>query len=423
MARFDLRAALPRHVVQLSPDSRAESGEILCSITADGEDAGCVGFRDRDGTRIVETLIVAPKYRRQRIGSHVLRWISRAAVARGGRRIEASIPDRNAAAMNVFRAAGFDLARAMGNRVRMSRQLTPLITVQPPSPAFASLRGTNVVTQHIAFGEAVAAALRSVPGVQLVLGLGSIGREFGDRNSDIDLFVIGRGHAIRTIPSGERWIAGFDFDVFVFDLDEAPYAGWDDERRQAVGEGAVLWADSARAVRELRRATYMRRSEQRARIAETLLSLSWVGFHPPSLNGRTEFGYYWALPSDMWVERGHLASAHASVDEAIGFLLALLFFANQQFLASRKWRRYLAEWLPWTPSRFPARLSAIEAGSRDEAGFTARAQALLELIEETFAYVRDSGLVPRDVYRAYQLTTPDYSSHNALRLRKVHADL
>jgi len=422
MRRFDLRAALPRHAIQLFPALGAELSVGVYRIIADGAAAGQIGFYDRDGTRIVEMLHVAPKFRRQRIGSYVLRWMARDAVARGARRIEATVPCSNAAAIKVLRAAGFTSVNVVGQSVRMSRRISPLTSVQTSAEAFAALRGTKIVTQHIALGELAATALCAVPGVQLVLGLGSIGRGFGDGSSDIDLFIIGRGTDVQRIPSGERWIAGFDFDLFVFDLDEAPYSGWDDDRRQAIGEGAVLWAENAGAISELRHATRMRRSEQRTRIAETLLSLSWLGFHPPSLDGRTEFGYFWTLPHDLWIQRGHLASAHASIDEAVGYLLALLFFANQQFLAPRKWRRYLVEWLPWTPERFSARLSAIEGGARDEPGFTSRARSVLSLIEETFGYIRDCDLVPPDVYRAYQRASPDYSSHNALRLRKGHAD-
>jgi len=69
---------------------------------------------------------------------------------------------------------------------------------------------------------------------------------------------------------------------------------------------AAVAAASSRAVAELRRAIRPRISELKARAAEALLSLSWIGFHPPSLAGRKELGYYWILPHDLWLQRGHV---------------------------------------------------------------------------------------------------------------------
>lgn len=422
MVRLDLSAVLPRHLVKLSSGPRGESEAMVYEIQADGMWAGSIGLREDSGTATVVSLRIEPQFRRVRIGSHVLRWLAHTAAARGAHTICADVHSTDRSAITEFRDAGFIDENPVNGLTRLTRHMKPLLSVQPLSPGFAVLRGRNVAAQHIALGEAAAMALRTVEGVQLVLGLGSIGRGFGDANSDVDLFVVGRGPSLRTIPNGERWLGGHDFDVFVFDLDEAPYAQWPDDRRQAIGEGAVLWAASSRAVAELRRAIRPRISELKARVAEALLSLSWIGFHPPSLAGRKELGYYWILPHDLWLHRGHVPSAHGSIDEAVGFLFALIFLANGQFLAPHKWRRYLVEWLVWTPADLRARIETIERAPRDEQAFAARAKDVLALIEETFERLKELRLLPRDVYRSFQRSTPDYSSHNALRLRNGHAD-
>jgi hypothetical protein len=406
----------------LSSGSRGESEEIVYDILADGMWAGSIGLREDSGTATVVSLRIEPQFRRGRIASHVLRWLAHAAAARGAHTICADAHSIDRSAIPEFRHAGFVDEKPVHGRAPLTRHVKPLQSVQPQSPGFAALPGRNVAAQHIALGEAAAMALRTVEGVQLVLGLGSIGRGFGDANSDVDLFVIGRGSSLRAIPSGERWLGGHDFDVFVFDLDEAPYAQWTDDRRQAISEGAVLWAANSQAVLELRRAIRPRTSELKARAAEALLSLSWIGFHPPSLAGRKELGYYWILPHDLWLQRGHVPSAHGSIDEAVGFLFALIFLANRQFLASHKWRRYLVEWLAWTPPDLGARIEKIERASRDEQAFAARAQDVLTLIEETFERLKELRLLPRDVYRSFRRSTPDYSSHNARRLRNGYAD-
>ena len=363
----------------------------------------------------ISHLFVVPALRRKRIGSYAIRLAVAYAMDMGTAEIHVHLERTNSAALLAFMACGFTREREVGGRssILLRRQVRPFEPVCDAGFSYRGLTGENIIRDHRALIEAAARGFSEIPDVQLVLALGSAGRGFADRFSDVDLFVIGRGRSLWQIDPGERWVDGIDFDVFVFDLDEAPYKTWDCDRRQALSEGVVAWARNRACIGKLRRAIRLRRREQRSMIAERLLQLTWIGFHPPSLAGTKRFGYYWSLPHDLWLQRGHLKSAHLTIDQASDLLLQLLFLLNDRLIPSAKWRRYLVSRLQALPSQFEQRLTLIESAARDHEAFDERAIVLLELIEDAFALLLDAGLVPQDVYRTYLSTTRDYCSHHA----------
>ena len=279
----------------------------------------------------------------------------------------------------------------------------------PEEPRYRLLAGENLYLHHAALAEAMVARLSTIRGVRAVIGLGSLGRGFGDVWSDVDLAVLGTGPAIRRLPTGESWLAGVSVDVFVIDLSAAPPERWDDARRQAVGEGVLLHCADADLRAKLRRTVRLGAAERSARISGTLLRLGWLGFCPRAWVGQVRHGYLWPLPHDLWIRRGDLPSAHATADQALALALQLLFLVNARFPPDAKWLRFLAPGLSWLPEGADQLLETAETAPRDEDGFATRADAVLRLIETAAERLETGGELPSDIYRSYVRSSPEYA--------------
>jgi predicted nucleotidyltransferase len=262
---------------------------------------------------------------------------------------------------------------------------------------------------HAALAEALTHSLQELPGVQAILGLGSLARNFADSWSDLDLAVLGSGPDLTQLWRGERSLAGIDVDLFVVDLESSPPETWDDSRLQAFEESVLLFARDTSIIQLLQQAVRFDEQEQNRKIREIVLMLGWIGFQPRAWSDLHKYGYLWSVPYDLWMRRGSTASAHATVDRALDLTVQLLFLTNRQRIPDVKWRRFLVPHLPWLPPHFASLLEQVETGMRNEDGFLSRATAVLTIVEGVVSYLEEIGRISGDLYQTYLRTAPDYA--------------
>jgi len=398
-------------------DGLRQSGwEYQCMVVEnDRHSIGYFDYRYRNRTGEILGLYLDSQFRRGRVGRHLLRWVVAQLREHGCRKVQVEVYGDNVASLRTCRAAGFQRDAAQervedGKQVYgLCRSVEPFRRLSAPEPYYALLHGTNLYLHHVAVAEALVEQIQRIPGVEAILGLGSLARGFADEWSDVDLAVLGRGRGLRGLWLGERWLAGLSVDLFMVDLDRAPLSQWDDSRLQAFEESIVLFGRDASVIRSLQRAVRLGKRERLDRIRETLLKLGWLGFAPRTWYGQSKYGYIWSLPHDLWIRRGSVASAHTTVDRAADYALQLLFLTNGRRVPDPKWRRYLAPGLPWLPADFPALLESVEEGPRDSNGFRARAESTLAIIERTVQYLEAMGDIRDDLYKPYLRISPDYN--------------
>lgn len=358
-------------------------------------------------------LYIAPKARGLRIGSMAAELAIEELARLGAKSVSALIFEDNAASSRLFRSLAFarsSRARPEDSRPvwRWMRRLAARPRLQPANPLAAALSGENHVIAHAAAGMLIARRFLAVPGVEAVLGLGSIARGFGDQYSDIDILVLGRGESIQAIATGEHFISGTSIDLFAVDRIAAPIRSWSLERREAVMDSVVLASSREFSPRSLARTCRLSRREQRSMAVELLLQLGWVGCHPPAWDGSVKHGYDWCLPPDVWRHRGQSLPAHLTVDYAFDLVLRLVYLLNGRIPPDPKWRLHLTPGLPWTPRSFHSLRDAILLPPRVPRTLDARLAAVRSLAGAAARRASTMGLLGKDMYRQWTKTATDY---------------
>lgn len=257
---------------------------------------------------------------------------------------------------------------------------------------------------------ALARKLSDLPGIDAVIGLGSIGRHFADDSSDIDLMVLGRGPSVIQLQTGEHFVAGTSVDVFAVDLESAPVNSWSRERREAVLEGVVLFASSNFDVRRLAKDCQLSPIERRLLVCDAFLRLGWIGFQPPEWDGRLLYGYKWTLAPNVWEQRGCLDCAHQTVDDAFELALQALYAINHVHLPDRKWRLFLASGLQWQPMRFGAELKSVLRPARTSDTYASRVRAVRRIVSSIGKEAARRRLISGDIYAFWRQSADDYAT-------------
>jgi GNAT superfamily N-acetyltransferase/predicted nucleotidyltransferase len=382
--------------------------ELLLARLGD-RDVGYVDYAAEGRRGEILGLYVEPRARRLGLGGYLTAAGLEKLASWGCTSASANAFDNNHASRATAAALGLTASGRRGTRqlLRLRTTLRPFERVQPRLNGYDELVGESWLSHHRAMARVLAGRLGRLPGVQAVLGLGSVARGFADAWSDLDLAVILEGG--RGVPwRGERWFAGVSVDLYAVDLEAAPIAGWDESRRQAFEEGIVLYRCPAFSVPRLRAALRLSERARRAAIVELLFKIGWLGFEPRAWYGKVVHGYRWALPPRLWLERGSVPSAHVMVDRVLDYLFELLFLINGRRPVDPKWRRYLVEHLGWLPQHFSRRLATLESARRDRGGFTVRAKALHELVEDVVAELVTRGDWPKAPYASILRTVGEY---------------
>jgi len=124
---------------------------------------------------------------------------------------------------------------------------------------------------------------------------------------------------------------------------------------------------------------------------------------------KMKYGYNWILPYDLWLRRGSIEAAHATVDNALDLAIQLLFLINNRHIPDLKWRRYLVSGLPWVPNDFHVTLVKAEAKFLTKKNFMTRATAVLHLVEQLIQRMQKERLLNGDIYKNYLNSSVDYN--------------
>ncbi len=385
------------------------------TIEDEGQIVGYLDYRYRKHRGEILGVYLDAHIRDQRVGPHLLRWIIADLRRRNCHKVFVTIDTKNSVAIDRCLALGFKYREKRNDTnedtstTSLHYDIPSLLYLSLPKKAYTLLQGENMYLHHAALAEVVTHSLQELPGVQAILGLGSLFRHFGDSWSDLDLAVLGSGPDLAQLWRGERSFAGIDVDLFVVDLESFPPDTWDDSRLQAFEESVILFARDASIIQLLQQAVRFDEKEQIIKIQEIVLKLGWIGFQPRAWYDLHKYGYLWSVPYDLWLRRGSTASAHATVDRVLDFTVQLLFLTNRQRIPDVKWRRFLVPHLPWLPPHFASLLEQVDTGIRNEDGFLSRATAVLTIVEGVVSYLEEVGKINGDIYQTYLRTTRDYS--------------
>ena len=384
-------------------------------IETNGEPIGYLDYCRQRRSAEIFGIYLEPRFRYQRIGRHMLRWVIAQMRELGCRMVTTEVYADNAASVRADRAVGF-MRDPSRDRVEdgkiihaFCKHIDPFKRLSPEESLYKRLQGDNIYLHHVAVAEAIVEQIRHLRGVEIILGLGSLARGFADKWSDVDLAVLGRGEGLNRLWRGERLLAGLSIDLFVVDLDAAPPTKWDSSRRQAFEESIVLFTRAASVLHSVSSKISLGKGERTGKIHETLLKIGWIGFQPRDWFGQNKYGYDWSLPHDLWIRRGCASSAHATIDQALDYAIQLLFLANGQHVPDLKWRRYLATGLPWVPTGFSSLIKEADYRRRDKQGFSSRAAAVRSIIEKTVHHLQKTGVIKGNLYKSYLRISPDYN--------------
>jgi RimJ/RimL family protein N-acetyltransferase len=404
----------PRSLLEHQAHLRARLDDYRClMVHTEGELAGFVDFGRSGRAGELLGVFIEPRWRKHRLGALAMRYAMACLRLQGARSVSCGVYDWNLPSVRACRRAGFlQTGRTSkdehGTIAKFARALTPAERIAPSDRRYVDLQGDNAFVYHLAVADSLASALASMDGVQAVLGLGSLARGFGDGWSDIDIGVLAKSGTANRFWRGERWIAGVSIDLYAIDLDMMPPMAWDHARRQAFEESIVLAEKTPGEAGRVLRPTRLKQVERRQEITKLVFQMGWLGFMPRAWRHENRLGYRWAQPSDLWLRRGHLASAHLTVDRAADMLMQILFLLNKRFVPYAKWRRFLVGGLSSLPGPFEQRMRCIDVTPRSRSGFYIRAQALLDLVDEVSLRLTRAGLLAGNVYARFVEESTDY---------------
>jgi len=390
--------------------------EYQCmTIEDEGQIVGYLDYRYRKHLAEILGVYLDTHRRGQRLGLHLLRWIIADLRQRNCQKVFVTIDTKKGGAVDWYLALGFQYREKRNDThedtstTSLYYDIPPLLYLSLPQKAYTLLQGENIYLHHAALALALTHSLQELPGVQAILGLGSLFRHFADSWSDLDLAVLGSGPDLAELWRGERNLAGIDVDLFVVDLASSPPDTWDASRLQACSESVLLFARDTSIVQCLQFAVSFDEKEQIRKIQEIVLKLGWIGFQPRVWYDLHKYGYLWSVPYDLWMRRGSTASAHVTIDTALDLTVQLLFLTNKQRIPDVKWRRFLVPHLSWLPPHFASLLDQVDTGQRTQDGFLSRATAVLTIVEGVVFYLEEIGRINGDLYQTYLRTAPDYS--------------
>ncbi|MBN1547392.1 MAG: GNAT family N-acetyltransferase [Syntrophaceae bacterium] len=386
----------------------------LMIAESNGEAIGYIDYSVNNNTGEVIGLFIVPAWRNRRVGLHLLRCVLAILRDKGCHAVQVEVFESNKPSKKLLRRAGFYLDSKINRaedpkRVLVFKSLlAPFERLGDLEPGYGLLKGENIYIQHMALAEAFVSCIRDLPGLEMVLGLGSLSRGFADQWSDLDIAILARGSVVDSFWRGELWFMGVSIDLFVVDIDSCPPCNWDASRKQAFQESIVLFTNSRQQIRNLRSVLHQGIEERRDTATELLFRIGWLGYMPRSWFMKERFGYIWALPPDEWIHRGSVAAAHITIDQVFEMELALLFVANNRRIPDPKWRRFLAPSLPWLPSKFDQNIKILELTNRNRSAFDQRSCALLDMIDATVEYLEKQDILRGNLYRRFLRKFSDY---------------
>jgi predicted nucleotidyltransferase len=237
------------------------------------------------------------------------------------------------------------------------------------SRPYVKIEGPNLAPEYLNTAQAFLPEFIKMDGVVGVTLNGGVSRGYADELSEIDLtvyFESGAFEKLKTgkapIPFGITMLDGQLFDLKPADIREEEQAEWEQVKLWDASYAKILYDPDAKIT---------------ALLADKLQSKP----APDAADGGL-FACWWCfkLAGDIWLKRGDVLQGHMIMNEAVKYLLKVLFLLNSEYIPHEKWLLHMSRTLEWTPPMWEERLeAALLPSDRSPAGLKARQEAITEL--------------------------------------------
>jgi len=182
-----------------------------------------------------------------------------------------------------------------------------------------------------------------IPDVVGIVFLGGIARGYFDGSSDIDLGIFKKQGVDIGLKDKFLMMDGIEVQIWLEDYESELTAAWDMPKRWTYSQGLIHFDPEGKIKHLLEDKVPLKAQERRELLMEGLCLSEWY------INRLTQ----------LWVERGSLASAHHMLGTGLNYFLNMLFVLNHELIPDSKWKLYCAGRLPKLPDGFTAHMEAI----------------------------------------------------------------
>ena len=197
--------------------------------------------------------------------------------------------------------------------------------------------GKNIYKTFLKAGKIISAKIARREGVIGILGTGSIGRKYGDEESDLDLLVYAESQHVRELAKlvSHGWTAykGMEFDIIVLDYNRAlkarvPSIFWTQIKRWDHQNSQILYDSRGRLKDLIKKKVVYPDCEQKQFMEKYKIRVhEHLVFFP-----------------DLWASRGNLYNVIDTLHRAVQYLLLWIYAKNKLFEPfADKWLFYHLE--------------------------------------------------------------------------------
>ncbi len=203
--------------------------------------------------------------------------------------------------------------------------------------------------------------------------LGAVARGYFDSSADIDVAVFKKRGSQVPFAGQFQHVEGIEVHCHLADYEEEAAAAWNMAKRWTFSQARLFYDPQGRIAELIADKVPLRPEERKWLLMSGLCLSEW----------------YINRLSQLWVERGNVASAHHMFATGLDYFLDMLFAWNRQLVADAKWKYYCAEKLERLPAGFREGMQAtmllrdfsLGELQRRQAAFMDMWQEMLPLIE------------------------------------------
>jgi hypothetical protein len=173
-----------------------------------------------------------------------------------------------------------------------------------------------------------------------IVFLGAIARGYFDAFADIDIALFKEQASNISLASQFLKVEGLEIHCHLADYESELTIPWDMPKRWTFSQGQIHYDPQGKISRLLAEKIPLQPEEKKWLLMSGLCLSEW----------------YVNRLTDLWVQRGNLASAHHMVAQGLNYFFEMLFALNDQLVADMKWRYYCVEKLERLPAHFQERI-------------------------------------------------------------------
>jgi hypothetical protein len=176
-----------------------------------------------------------------------------------------------------------------------------------------------------------------------IVFLGAIVRGYFDHFADIDIAIFKKEGT--QIPLNKKFykIEDMEVQVWLSDYEGELTNPWEMEKRWTYSQSLIHFDPQGKISQLLSEKVPLKPEERKWLMMSGLCLSEWY------INRLTQ----------LWLERGNMASAHHMFGQGLDYFFDMLFGMNNELVADRKWRYYCVEQLERLPRHFKERFRDI----------------------------------------------------------------